>query len=313
MALQKTQQQHKIRISFLLTTLAVALIVVTPIPFLTRIIKEIPLVSFFLGELSLVFLVILASFPKAGIKEIITISSQFLLVIAICVGILSLVPLQPEFRLFSFGELEAGIPNLVSINILGVVALNFVVCFLLNIELKRKKPLPAPGTFGQRRMQNQKFTDSINNDEGVGELIKFGSELKKDVNSLFDLYLKEYENGQFEENLKLENIEKVLLENITSNISGAMCIDKDGTMLHDTIFTWSGYPKEALIEMFRRDNQVSKELGTGALCQKLFQDKSNWYMVAKFRGNYLVLQSEQKDPASLLETSYRVFKALKLA
>ncbi len=302
-----------IRISFLLTTLVIALILGTPIPFLTRIIKEIPLVSLFLGEVSLVFLVILASFPKAGIKEIVTISSQFLIVIGVCFGILSLIPIAPEFRLFSFGDIESGIPNLVSVNIIGVIALNFVVCFLLNIELKRKKHANAPaGSFSQRRLKNKNF-NLAPDIEGVGEVKTFGSELKKDVNSLFDLYLKEYEDGQIDINLKLENIEKVLLENINLDITGAMCIDKDGAVLHDTVFQWSGYPKENMLDLFQRNNQISKDLGTGVLCQMLFKDGTHWYIIAKFRGNYLILQSEKKNPSPLLETSYKVFKALKLA
>jgi hypothetical protein len=104
-----------------------------------------------------------------------------------------------------------------------------------------------------------------------------------------------------------------LLDNINEDITGAMCIDKDGAMLHDTVFNWVGYPKETLLGFFQRDNQISKELGTGALCQKLFKDSQHWYIIAKFRGNYLILQTEREDPRPLLETSYKVFKALKLA
>lgn len=301
-----------IRLSFLITTLVIALLLVTPIPFLTRIIREVPLISFFLGEISLVFLVILASFPKAGIKEIISASSQFLLVIAICVGILSLIPLQQDFRLFAFGEIEAGIPNLVSINVIGIIVLNFIVCFLLNLELKRQKSNPNNGSFSKRRSKNLSM-EQINADAESNMITKMGSELKKEVNSLFDLYLKEYESGDKEENIKLQNFEAALLENISNDITGAVCVDKNGLILKDTVFTWSGYPKESLIEMFKRDNHISSELGTGILCQKLFIDNGVWYVIAKFRGNYLIMQTDRKDPSPLLETTYKVFKALKIA
>ena len=54
------------------------MLLVAPIPFFSQIIKDIPLISLFLGEVSFIFLVVLASFPKAGLNEILSIGSRYL-------------------------------------------------------------------------------------------------------------------------------------------------------------------------------------------------------------------------------------------
>lgn len=297
----------QIRISFLLRALLITLILVAPLPFFTRIIKEIPLVSLILGEVSLIFLVVLASFPKADLKNILRVGSQYLFFIGITFAILSFLPIDSKFKLFSFMVMKGSIPNLVSVNIIGIILLNTIACLFFGMELNRKEPT--------RRFRNSEEREmaKLANLTEEREETEFKKELKKEVNSLFDIYLKDYELGQIENNEKLEDIENILLGNIGENITGAMCIDKDGNMLHNSVFHWSGYPKEKLLECFQENNLSSKELGTGALCQMLYKDNNHWYIIAKYRGNYLVLQSEADKPGNLLETCYRVFKALRLA
>ena len=296
----------KIRVSFLVQALLITIVLVAPLPFFTRLIKDIPLISLLLGEVSLIFLVVLASFPKAGLKEILRIGSQYLFFIGACFAILSFLPLESQFKLFSFGAVKGMIPNLVSVNILGIIVLNTVSCLFFGMELNRKEPTRRFKNAEEREMA--KFAHITEERQET----EFKKELKKEVNSLFDIYLKDYELGEIENNERLENIENILLENIGENITGAMCIDKDGNMLHNSVFHWSGYPKEKLLECFQENNESSRTLGTGALCQMLYKDSSHWYIIAKYRGNYLILQSESGSPGNLLETCYRVFKALRL-
>lgn len=290
------------RLEFLAKSIPLTLLLVVPIPFFSQIITEIPFVTLILGEVSLFFLIVLASFPKAGLAEVIKTSSRYILFIGICFTLLGFTPLEPKYKLFSFQVLGSGVPNAVAVNLIGLVLLNVLTCIFFSIELKHApEQVPEPKLDPARELKEL---------ERLSERKQNAAKIKKEVNTLFDLYLKDYELGISEKNDKLENIESALLKNIDLDISGAMCIDKEGKMLHDTIFTWSGYSKESLLELFKAQNENSKTLGTGVLCQMLFQDPERWYMAAKYRGNYLLLQTETRSPAPLLETCYRVFKSL---
>lgn len=301
----------KLRIAFLVNALIITVLLVAPIPFFTRIVKEVPLVSLILAEFSLVFLVVLASFPKAGIKDIARLAIQYLVFIGICFSLLSFLPIDSKFKLFHFGiqELEEGgvevVPNLVHVNIIGVIILNTIAFLFFGTELNRKEP--------KRKFRNkdEREADNLEEIQIQKEELQFKNELKKDVDSLFNLYLNEFERGQIEVNEKLENIESALLDNIDMDISGAMCIDKQGRVLHDSIFHWDGYKKEEILETFVNNSSSSHELGTGALCQMMLKDKRHWYMVAKFRGAFLLLQAETADPSVLMSTSFRVIKAIR--
>jgi len=48
-----------------------------------------------------------------------------------------------------------------------------------------------------------------------------------------------------------------------------------------------------------------------ALCQFLFNDDKYWYIVAKYRGNFILLQTDLADPGILMETIYKVISSLK--
>jgi hypothetical protein len=299
-------KNKKIRTSFFIRALLTTLVLVAPLPFFTGIIKEVPLISLIFGEISLIFLVVLASLPRAGIGEIIRVGIQYLIFIGICFPILSFLPFESQFKLFHFGVIDGMMPNLVSVNIVGLIILNTLVFLFFGLELNRKQPIKKFKTSDERELAN------ITKLAEQREETEFKKELKKEVNSLFEIYLKDYELGTLENNEKLENIEKALLENIGENITGAMCVDKDGNVLNNSVFHWSGYPKEKLLECFNENNKSSVELGTGALCQMIYKDTSHWYIIAKYRGNYLILQSEASSPSNLLETCYRVFRSLRL-
>jgi hypothetical protein len=195
---------------------------------------------------------------------------------------------------------------MVAVNLIGLVILNTVACLFFGVELNRKD-LPAEEI---DIPQKTKVEDILLPRPVEIETKEISKELKKDVNTLFELYLKDYEAGNLENDEKLENIENALLSNITPKINGAMCTDKQGNVLHDTVFHWDGYPRETLIQVFNRNNENSKELGTGALCQLLLKDSNYWYLVAKYKGNFLMLQTDENDPSALLETGYKVFKAV---
>jgi hypothetical protein len=295
----------KIRISFLIRALLTTLVLVAPLPFFTNIVKEIPLVSLILAEISLIFLVVLASFPKASIREILKIGSQYLFFIGFVFAILSFLPFESQYKLFHFGDLGGMIPNLVAVNIIGLIVLNTLAFLFFGLELNRKEPTRRFKSAEERKMAS---LVKLSEDR---EETEFKKELKKEVNSLFEIYLKDYELGALENNEKLENIEKALLENIGENITGAMCVDNEGNVLHNSVFHWSGYPKEKLLDCFNENNKSSIELGTGALCQMLYKDSNHWYIIAKYRGNFLILQSEAPSPGNLLETCFRVFRTLR--
>ncbi len=296
---------RELNLGFLVKSLCISFLLVIPIPFFTQIIKEIPFLTLFLGEVSLIFLVVLASYPKAGLNEILKIGSKYLFFIALSFALLGFLPISPKYKLFSFQILGTGFPSSVAVNLIGLIVLNVITCLLfgkenqnhINREVRPQAIVPDP-------------TQELKQMEKLVERKKINAKIKKEVNTLFDLYLKDYELGQIDKNDRLENIEAALLKSIDMDISGALCVDKDGKVLHDTVFTWSGYSKDMLIELFKTQNENSKSLGTGLLCQMLFNDNSFWYIVAKYRGNYLLLQTESKSPAPLLETCYRVFKSL---
>ncbi len=300
----ETKVERKLRPAFLVNAMLLTLVLVTPLPFLTQFIKEIPIISLILGEVSLIFLVVLASFPKASIKEIIALGFQYLIFLSLSFAVLSFMPFAAKFKLFAFEMSSSGIPNSVAVNIIGLVFINFLVCLLFAVELNRKAPV--------RRFKTKEERDlaKIAEIEEEQERVDFSNNLKAEVGSLFDLYLKDYESGEIEANRKLENIENILLSNIEMDISGAVCVDKDGKMLHNTVFNWSGHAKDTIMDVFNRHNEISKKLGTGMLCQMIFQDREHWYIIAKFRGNYLILQTEENDPSTLLETCYKVFRVL---
>lgn len=297
---------RKLRISFLLNAFVVTLLLVAPIPFFSQIVKDIPLISLFLGEVSLIFLVVLASFPKAGLNEILKIGSKYLFFVSACFSVMSFLPIASKFKLFSFDFSEGGMPDMVAVNIIGLIILNTVACLFFGVELNRKD-LPVEEIDLPKKT---KVEDILLPRAPEPESQHISSELKKDVNTLFELYLKDYEEGNLENDEKLENIESALLTNITPKIHGAMCTDKQGNVLHDTVFHWDGYPRETLIQVFNRNNENSKELGTGSLCQLLLKDSSYWYLVAKYKGNFLMLQTDENDPSALLETGYKVFKSV---
>lgn len=299
--------QRKLRISFLINAFVVTLLLVAPIPFFSQIVKDIPIISLFLGEVSLIFLVVLASFPKAGLREILRIGSKYMLFVSTCFTVLSFLPIATKFKLFAFDFSEGGVPDLVAVNLIGLIILNTIACLFFGVELNRKDVEPQDKPEKPKRKKVEEFAVPQIQEK---ETTKISSELKRDVNTLFELYLKDYEDGNFEADEKLENIENALLNNISTRVSGALCTDKNGKVLHDTVFHWDGYPRETLINVFQRDNESSKALGTGALCQMLLKDGAYWYLVAKYRGNYLMLQTEESDPSALLETGYKVFKAL---
>lgn len=137
-------------------------------------------------------------------------------------------------------------------------------------------------------------------------------ELKNEVESLFSLYVTEddEESRGHDQNEKLEILENTLLNNLDLNVQEALCVDKDGNILEDTVFHWNSVPKEQLLRIFNEHKEFCKNLRTGKLCQLLINDSGSWFMIARYRGNYLILKTAAPDPLPLLNTSFKVFKAV---
>lgn len=266
-----------IRLSFLAKALLFAVLLTAPMPFIAGWAKTIPLISLILGEVALIFLVILASVPKARLSEIANIGTYYLLFIGLSFALLSFVPAALNHKLFAFDGISFGIPTTVSVNLLGIIVLNIIASIAFSLELIGDEPVSK-------------------------------TELRPAA-SLYELYLQEFEQGRIGQDEELCNIERALLEGLDTRINSVICVDKDGNSLTSKFFEWKGIAEKILIESFNRQDQISRELGAGLLCQMLLRDDEHWYVVSKYRGNYLMLQAANTDASPLLETSFRVFKS----
>ena len=137
------------------------------------------------------------------------------------------------------------------------------------------------------------------------------SELKSEVNEIFDIYLERFhEEEEHNVDKKLEKLENALVKAINPQISAALCLNENFEKSEDTVFHWEGIEKEDLSALFQDFDKISTESGTGKLCQCLINLDETWYMIAQYRGMYLVLKSRENEFSNLLDVSYKVFKTL---
>jgi hypothetical protein len=267
-------------------------------------ILNIPTASLLLGQIALVFLFILAAFPKADFKQILVNASKYLAFIGLCYSFIAFLPLAESNKLLLIESFDEGFPGVISVNLIALIIINVLTFavwgsglgdYLLLLAME-KAPPPRP----KEEKKEKEFVKAEQTQESV----------RKEVESLFDLYLRDYESGKDEKNPNLEHLENVLLGNMDLNIKGALCIDKSGKTLEDTIFHWDGPPKELLLDLFKKHGEISSKLDAGNLCQMIVGSQGHWYIIAKYRGSFLILKSAAEDPGTLLETTYKVFKSL---
>ena len=271
-------RNKEVRFSFLAQALLLTVLFTAPMPFLLQWSIAIPLISLVLGEVSLIFLIILATMPKSSMRKITKVAAYHLFFIGMSFAVLSFVPFDSSHKLFTFNEASLGLPSSVSVNILAIIILNLVASLAFGLELNRHGP-----------------------EAQVDEVSSTGS--------LYELYLEDYEQGNNKEETKLGSIERALLENLHPDITSAICVDKDGNSLTSTFFQWNGMPQETLIAAFADHNMIGRDINDSSLCQLLLKDNQHWYMVSKYRGKYLLLQAANTNTEPLMDTGYKVFKS----
>lgn len=250
---------------------------------------NLPLVTMILGQVSLAFFMILINFPKRSLLEIFRINSRYLFFLAVIYASLSLVPVSPKF--ITFGNVSKSFPELIKVNLLSIIFAN-----LLSILFFAKAAKAKSKNLDTKKEKTQKT--KLNIDRNTQE-----------ENSLLDLYIQEKKEKT--EDLNLENLENIMLKKLTQEIIGAKCLNKEGKGNPDTVLKWMGYDCEKLISIFNKNNLSSQQLGLGALCQFLFNYDKSWYIVLKYRGNFILLQTDIPDPSILMETSYKIISELK--
>jgi hypothetical protein len=319
-----------IRFSFLAIAFLICNLVVLPFDFFVQIKFSIPFWSFYLLEICFAFLVLFAAFPKNGLSVISKISTSFLVFLSICFLFQGFLPFAAEHKLFAF-EFQDNLANTkIVINLVGLVVMHILACFLFASELLRKEDseelhadFDQGSTLQYQREENEammmreEFLDEeVSQEEYYQEDYQEEVDYKEEVNSLFDIYLDDYENNQFannevEEAQKLHNMEELLINNLKEGVTGAMCINPKGEELHDQVFHWQGFNKFDLLELFKANDNLCKSLEEGSLCQVLFSDSQHWYLIIKYRGNYLLLQTNEKQPDELIENGFYLVQAIR--
>lgn len=307
-----------LRFSFLVIAFLICSLIVIPFDFFVQLKISIPFWSFYLLEICFVFLILFAAFPKASISSTIKISVVFLIFISFCYLLQGFLPIHADHKILAF-EITENISSLkIVINVLGIIALHIMACFLFASELLRKEKDTEPKAEHGSTLQYQR---DVSLDQEYSNQQKFSTQneiedidnidYKENLSSLFDIYLDDYENNPNKIQQKLGNMESILLNNLKEGVTGAMCLNPDGEELHDQIFHWQGFNKYELIELYKANDKLSANLNEGALCQMLFSDQTHWYLVAKYRGNYLLLQTDESRPDSLIENSFYLVQAIR--
>jgi hypothetical protein len=110
------------------TILAILLSVglTTPVLVLTRTNLETPLISLILGQVAIVFLVVLAAFPKHRLVEICSICSKYLCFIAFCFAIIAFIPFPVSNKLLAFTKFYGIVPVMINTNMVAILMLNIL-------------------------------------------------------------------------------------------------------------------------------------------------------------------------------------------
>jgi hypothetical protein len=317
-----------IRFSFLAIAFLICNLVVLPFDFFLQLKITVPFWSFYLIEISFVFLILFAAFPKTPINSIIKISVVFLVFISFCFLLQGFLPFAAEHKILSF-EINEELNSLkIVINLIGLAVLHILGCFLFASELLRRDERNQeasensdPGSTLQyqrdlsqehdAKYQNLQAAQALINDNQDEIINEDDPDYKENLSSLFDIYLDDYENNQNQVEKKIGNMENILLNNLKDGVTGAMCLNENGDELHDPVFHWEGFNKFDLIELYKANDNLSENLNEGALCQMLFCDNEHWYLVAKYRGNYLLLQTDDSKPDTLIENSFYLVQAIR--
>ncbi len=287
----------RFNLKFLTNVLVITLVAVVLLPFVAQINKTLPLLSILLSEVAIVYLAALFYFPDVSVGEVIRRGTFYLFFIATVFTLASFVPLDSKFKLITFVYSNINTwTGSVNVNLLAFLALNLITCVTFGNEFKE---LEKDSSFERRwkDQMTQKHQEDI-----------FVRKVKKEVDSLFDVYLQDLEGDATSSTL--EEMEQILLTNLPESINAAICVDNNGDVLEESLFKWPQANHSELLANFQKQDINSLNLGSGKLCQMVFKQGDSWYIVAKYHGKYLMLATKAEDMSPLLETSFKVFKAM---
>jgi hypothetical protein len=266
----------------------------------SSLVTEISILNLLMGELAFAFLSISFMFPAVDNKKVIKLSAEFLVIIAVFFLLLVFVPLGEGTPAFIFkeplvnqvaGDNSGGqSPTAVLVNAYVLLLINLLVFGM--IYLKERLHWKTIFDDSETTVNSFKKADFSNliaevpeeqlkNKQQALKSRRMANELKDEVSEIFDVYLEQFSTKSY-----------------------------SFTSLEKSVFFWDDSDKDELISVFKNSSQASKAIGTGKLCQALISSGTVWYLIAEFKGNYLLLKSRAKDYAPLLDTAYKVFKYL---
>jgi hypothetical protein len=311
---------------FTAAMLGISIFIGAFIPFFSQISKDVPIISLAFGQVALVFLFLLVAFPRANYQNIVKLSIVYLSFIGFCFIFLSFLPVDPDYKIFAWYSL----PDSVIVDIPALIFLNICSFLYMSLGFYIQKPVISDGTVAFPSAANAgesytaKFQENMNEifhgtqapnselpSQQYGSVLEAKESLKNEVESLFSVYDEEgFDYDGDEKSEKLNQVEEVLVKYLDPSVEEALCLDKDGKILNNTVFRWYDIEPEEVINLFKRQNNNSQNLNTGRLCQVLINSKNKWYIIAKFKANYLALKTSLEDPAPLLQTAFKVFRSL---
>jgi hypothetical protein len=317
------------RIVSLIMAVLILMTVLSYLSAFSSLVTEISILNLLMGELAFAFLSISFMFPAVDNKKVMKLSAEFLVIIAVFFLLLVFVPLGEGTPAFIFKESVNQIaadnsggqpPRAVLVNAYVLLLINLLVFGI--IYLKERLHWKTIFDDSENTVNSFKKADFSNliaeipeeqlkNKQQALKSRRMANELKDEVSEIFDVYLEQFSQKSYSNtNAKLSTLEEALLKYINKDITAALCLDDNFTSLEKSVFFWDESDKDELISIFKKSSEASKAIGTGKVCQALISSGAVWYLIAEFKGNYLLLKSRAKDYAPLLDTAYKVFKYL---
>ena len=295
---------------------AISLILLSYLSALSTLFLQSATLDFIFGQIALAFLVNKLLFPHSNNRAIAKNCFKYLGIVIILLVVLSLLPSAYEESIFIVIKKYNSVPTVIKFNSFAILISNISAILFVLINDKLRKAREEKVFFNYKKLEIN-HTDDFWDDSDPEKLEiavkskEMASELKEEVNEIFDLYLEKFEESSSEEKENLlESLEDSLVKHISPQISEALCLDENWNKLEESLFKWESFSNEELKSFFEELDQSSQDAGTGKLCQTLIENDKKWYLIAKYRGIYLILKSRNNEFADLLEISYKVFKTL---
>lgn len=318
------------RIVTLILSVTVLLTALSYLSGFSNLLTEISVLNLIMGELAFAFLSISFTFPAVENKKVIKLSAEFLIIVAVFFMILVFIPIGEGTSVLTFkktSQLAANSstaydPTSVTINAFILLIVNLLVFAViytkekLNLNLDYIEPETDLSSFKKTDFSDliaEVPKEKIIEEKQLTKSRRMALELKEEVNEIFDVYLDQFSDKAYTNtNEKLSTLEEALLKYINPDVTAALCLDDDFKSLEKSLFFWDESNKEELIAVFKQSNQASTAIGAGKVCQALVSSAFSWYLIAEFKGNYLILKSRTKDFSPLLDTAHKVFKHISL-